>query len=55
MSQLSFSASTDVNGVNGQIIQCFGDAATSTGGVESVSDDITVQVEQICKFWVYMP
>ena len=46
VSQLSFTASTDVNG---GIIQCVGDAATSTGGFESVSDDITVQVEQICK------
>ena len=46
VSQLSFTASADVNG---GIIQCAGDAATSTGGFESVSDDITVQVEQICK------
>ena len=45
VSQLSFTASTDVNG---GIIQCAGDAATSTGGFESVFDDITVQVEQIC-------
>ena len=42
VSQFSFTASTDVNG---GIIQCAG----STGGVESVTDDITVQVEQFCK------
>ena len=46
VSQLSFTASTDVDG---GVIQCVGDAATSTGGFEVVSDDITVQVEQICK------
>ena len=46
VSQLSFTASIDVNG---GAIQCAGVAATSTGGVETVSDDITVQVEQICK------
>ena len=45
VSQLSFTASSDVNG---GVIQCVGDAATSTDGVESVSDVITVQVEQIC-------
>ena len=46
VSQLSFTASADVNG---GVIQCAGDAVTSTGGVEIVSDDVTVQVEQICK------
>ena len=46
VTQLSFTATINTNG---GIIQCAGDAATSTGGVESVSDDITVQVEQICK------
>ena len=47
VSQLSFTASTDVNG---GVIQCVGDAATSTGGFESVLDDITMQVVQYCKF-----
>ena len=46
VSQLSFTASTDMNG---GLIQCTGDAAASTGGSESVTDDITVQVEQFCK------
>ena len=46
VSQLSFTASSDING---GIIQCLGDAATSTGVLESVLDDITVQVEQFCK------
>ena len=46
MSQLSFTASSDVDD---GIIQCVGDAPTSTGGFESVSDDITVQVQQNCE------
>ena len=50
VSQLSFTASDDMNG---GVIRCVGDAATSTDGVESVSDDIIVQVEQFCKLHTY--
>ena len=46
VSQLSFTASSDVDG---GVIQCVGDAATSTGGFESVLDVITVQVQQNCE------
>ena len=42
MSQLSFTASTDIDGGT---IQCAG-----TDGTSSVTDDTVIQVEQVCKY-----
>ena len=46
VSQLSFTASTDMNG---GIIRCAGDFQTSAGGLDSAIDNITMQVGQMCK------
>ena len=46
VSQLSFTASTDMNG---GIIRCDGDFQTSAGGLDSVTDTTTMEVGQLCK------
>ena len=46
VSELSFTASTDVNG---GVIRCAGDFQTNAGDLDSVTDNITMQVGQMCK------
>ena len=46
VSQLGFTASSDLNG---GIIRCAGDFQTSAGGLDSATDNITMQVGQMCK------
>ena len=52
LSQLGFTASTDMNG---GIIRCDGDFQTSAGGLDSVTDNTTVQVGQLCKSVILDP